>query len=176
MDELKWIPFLYNGLETNIDITKCAKVRRVKRNWFEESNKNYKYGEIDFDKLKLHTNGYRNISVKIKGLKNTNTLLVHQLIASTFLNYKFNGFNSVVNHIDGNKLNNNLCNLEVITHRENLSKERTKKSGLPVGVSFSKQYKKYVSQIRVNGKIVFLGRFTDINQAANAYQLKLKQL
>lgn len=44
--------------------------------------------------------------------------LVHRLIAETFLpkdkNRKF------INHIDGNKANNLLCNLEWCTHQENM--------------------------------------------------------
>lgn len=47
-----------------------------------------------------------------------NYMFLHRLLAETFIpnpnNYK------VVNHIDGNKYNNSLCNLEWCTHSENL--------------------------------------------------------
>lgn len=47
---------------------------------------------------------------------------VHQLMAVCFLNHEFGLKNKfVVNHIDGNKLNNNISNLEIVTNRENTS-------------------------------------------------------
>lgn len=45
--------------------------------------------------------------------------LVHRLMAETFLSK--DEFRKFVNHIDGNKSNNLLCNLEWCTHQENMS-------------------------------------------------------
>lgn len=45
------------------------------------------------------------------------TVLVHRLVAITYLGYQED---LEVNHIDGNKLNNNLNNLEWVTRSENL--------------------------------------------------------
>lgn len=43
---------------------------------------------------------------------------IHRLIANTFLPNFFN--KSIVNHKDGNKLNNKLYNLEWVTQKENM--------------------------------------------------------
>jgi hypothetical protein len=172
MEKLEWIPVYYNGIETNIEITKCARVRRLKVNW---SRHNALINEVDFSKLKLNTQGYKILGIKIKGYKRK-TVGVHQLVASAFLNYEFNGYKSVVDHIDSNPLNNNLSNLRIITQRENSSKERTIKSGLPVGVYWHKKNKKYQSGIYINGKNFNLGYFNTIEEASYAYQQKLKTI
>lgn len=51
---------------------------------------------------------------------NVKTWLLHRLIAKTFLGAK-NNDGMVVNHIDGNKLNNNVNNLELVTQKENIA-------------------------------------------------------
>ncbi len=176
MENLEWVPVLYNGLETNIEVTKCGRVRKVKVDWYGNGNGFYqiKFGEVDFTKLKL-VKDYQSLGVQIKGL-DKKSVLVHQLVASAFLDYKWQGNKMVVDHIDSNKQNNHLNNLRVITQRENSSKEKTIKSGLPVGVCFDKLRNKYRSMIYVNGKLIYLGYFKTINEASQAYQTKLKTI
>lgn len=172
MENLKWFAVQYNNIETNIEVTKCGCVRRLKKDWLPKNSS--KFGEVDFSKLKLK-NGYKRVSIQIKN-NSRKVYFVHQLISAVFLDYKFNSQKNVIDHIDSNKLNNNLNNLRVITHRENMSKERTKKSGLPVGVYFHKKAKKYASQITINNKNFYLGLFKTIEQASKIYQEKLLTL
>lgn len=175
MENLEWYPVYYNGLETNVEVTKTGRVRKVKVDWYGNTRGAYqiKIGEVDFSNLEL-SRGYKCLKIQIKGLK-AKTQQVHRLIASAFLGYKFQGNKIVVDHIDSNKLNNDLQNLRIITARENSSKERTIKSGLPVGVVFLKNQNVYQSQILINKKRYYLGRYKTIEEASNAYQNKLKQ-
>jgi hypothetical protein len=175
---MEWYPVFYNGLETNVEVTKCGKVKRVKKDWygFSKMCTNLHYGEVDFSKLKPHPQGYKIISIQVKTLQKKKTTSIHQLVAAAFLNYKWNGHKLVVDHIDSNKLNNNIDNLRIITSRENTSKERSLKSGLPTGVCFCKQTKKYSSEIQINGKKNHLGRFNTPEEASQVYQDKLKSL
>jgi hypothetical protein len=161
----------YNGLETNVEVTECGRVRRIRVDWMKNKSK---IGEVDLSKLALNK-GYKEIKIQIKGLKGK-TIKVHQMVAAAFLNYKFNGHKLVIDHIDSNPLNNNVSNLRVITNRENCSKEKTIKTGLPVGVSFHKIKRKYQSNFNVNGKQIYLGYFKTPEEASIAYQNKLKSL
>lgn len=65
--------------------------------------------------LKPRLSDYNRVVLSNK--KKTKTLLVHRIIAIAFLPNPQN--KKCVNHKDGNKLNNNLENLEWVTHKEN---------------------------------------------------------
>lgn len=101
---------------------------------------------------------------------------VHQLMAEAFLGHKPNGHKIVVDHIDNNRLNNNLENLQLITQRENISKDRCKGTSKYTGVSWSKSSNKWVSSMYVNGKTKHLGTFTDEHEAHKAYQKEIEKL
>jgi hypothetical protein len=86
----------------NYSITKDGKVFSHKYNKFlaERNNKNRAYNSV----LLYHNN--------IK-----NNVLVHRLVAMTFLDNPLN--KRCVNHINGNKTDNRIENLEWVTHSEN---------------------------------------------------------
>ena len=58
--------------------------------------------------------GYRCVDLKVNG--NRKTMRVHRLVAMAFIGEPYK---EMVNHIDGNKSNNNLSNLEWATRSEN---------------------------------------------------------
>lgn len=73
----------------------------------------------------------------------------------------------VIDHIDGNGLNNKILNLRVTTNTGNsrncrLSKNNT--SGVN-GVWYHKQCKKWVAELMYNRKKISLGLFSNINDA-----------
>jgi hypothetical protein len=105
---------------------------------------------------------------------NANTKYVHQLVAMAFLGHEPCGYKVEVNHIDENKCNNRLDNLEVLTQEEH--KSRKHKTSKYYGVSWSKATKKWQAQIRVDGKQIHLSYFTNEIDAHNAYQKKLKEI
>lgn len=57
--------------------------------------------------------GYNRICISVKGV--TSMYFVHRLVAETFTEKT----GSIVNHKDGNKLNNNISNLEWCNHQYN---------------------------------------------------------
>jgi hypothetical protein len=173
MKNLEWHPFYYNGLETNIEATKCGRIRRIQVDWMKYNKNNLI--EVDFSKIKLDKNGYKFLKIQIKG-NISRSIFVHQIIAVIFLNHKINGNNLVVDHINSIKTDNRLENLRVVTQRENSSKEVSIKSGLPTGVYYTKKTNRFQSQIKVKGKKIYLGSFKDLNLASKAYQNALKNL
>lgn len=101
---------------------------------------------------------------------------IHQLVCEAFLGYIPNGHGSAVNHINFNRQDNRLINLEVVTQRENTNQKHIKSSSEYVGVSWSKKANKWVSNIWINRKQKNLGTFKNEYDAHLAYQSALKNL
>jgi 3'-phosphoadenosine 5'-phosphosulfate sulfotransferase len=100
---------------------------------------------------------------------------VHKLVAMTFLNHIPNGHKIVVDHINNIRTDNRLENLQIISARENISKDWKGNTSKYTGVSWHKRENKWKSQIQINGKRKHLGRFTNEFQAHEAYQKALNE-
>lgn len=116
-------------------------------------------------------NGY--LYVVLRKEENPKTFSIHKLVAVVFLNHIPNGHNIVVDHKDNDKANNRKDNLQIITQRKNTSKDKKNKTSKYTGVSWHKRRKKWLTHIRINGKVKHLGYFTNEEDAVGAYQEKL---
>ena len=87
-------------------------------------------------------NGYLSISISAEPYKKTHN--IHQLVAAAFIQEDFNGL--VINHRNGNKLDNRVENLEVVTKQENVIHSYV--TGL------HKPYSRKVAQYDLNGKLI----------------------
>lgn len=76
-----------------------------------------------------------------------------------------------VDHINGVTLDNRRPNLRACTHAENLrnAKKRNDCSSIYKGVSWRKRDKKWLSQICINYKVIYLGCYNDPKLAHGAY-------
>ena len=108
------------------------------------------------------------------------TLKIHKLMAIAFLNHKQNGMREVINHKDGNKENNNIDNLEVVSQRFNMNEyfrlNSHKLSSKYTGVHWNKVVGKWESQLKVNNKKIRVGYFHSEIEASLAYQNKINEL
>jgi hypothetical protein len=126
-------------------------------------------------KLLNTSSGYAMVNLSKNGLKKIYT--VHSLVANSFL-IKIKNLNNV-NHIDENKLNNNVTNLEWVSVRENrtYSINKSKTSSSYVGVYFKKGRKTNVwgSCISIKGKSKHLGYYSSEIKAYQAYLSALEK-
>lgn len=101
---------------------------------------------------------------------------IHLLVAMAFLNYEPTTRKIVVDHINNEQLDNRLENLQIITSRENTSKDRVNKTSKYTGVSWAKKNNKWITHININGKRMHLGLFKCEYEAHLKYQETLKTL
>ncbi len=160
--------------ENIYQVSNLGRVKSLSRNYLKKG----KYHAVSKERILKPgiTNGY-NVAIlskngKIKGYG------VHVLVAMAFLGHLPNGHKIVPNHINGIKTDNQLDNLELITQRENVDKYYTgqKTSSVYTGVSFDKNGKKWVTEITIDGKKRYLGRFKTEYEAHYAYQSVLLTL
>lgn len=78
---------------------------------------------------------------------------------------------TVVDHIDGDGLNNQRSNLRVCTQGENVKNMRAKSSNKTgfKGVKYLKRIRKYMARITVNYEHIYLGVYHDPITAAQKY-------
>ena len=93
----------------------------------------------------------------------------HLFIAETFLNHIRCGHKVIVDHIDNNPQNNNVENLQLISHRENLIKDKRNKTSKYTGVYQKTNRKGYRSQVMLEGKMYYLGSYKTEEEANIAY-------
>lgn len=111
---------------------------------------------------------------------NAKTTNIHTIVANAFLSETKTTEKCVVNHIDGDKYNNHISNLEYVSVRANSTicyrKNQETKSSKYSGVSLHKKYNKWLSEIKHNGVKIYVGYFKTEIEAHLAYQNKLKEL
>ena len=159
----------YEGIYEVSNIGRIKSLDRTKRQW--------RGGHIRVSEkiLKTPTNprGYNIVSLSREG--KCKTFNVYLLVAFVFLNHNPISTDLVVDHIDNNKSNDCLDNLQLITHRENSTKDRKRKSKYR-GVSWHSRHSKWIARIQINGKRKYLGSYIDELEASRAYELELSIL
>jgi hypothetical protein len=114
-------------------------------------------------KLSRDTGGYLSFCSCLNGSQKR--LRVHKLVAEHFLGPSDN---MVVNHIDSNKLNNRLENLEYVSQRVNVEKWYKKsKEGLPVGITKAGT-SSFRATVWVGNKVALQKQFKTLEQAISA--------
>jgi hypothetical protein len=124
--------------------------------------------------LKIYTDNLGYLRVGLCKNSISKKFRIHILVAISFLNHTPKKYKLIVDHIDNNKKNNNLDNLQIITQRLNSSKDRVGSSKY-TGVCFIKANNKWRAAMQINGKNKHIGLFTEEIDAHLAYQKYLKE-
>lgn len=161
------------GYEGLYQISNLGNIKSLER-YCKHYSGGVKYINERILKLGKSGKGYLSTTLNIEGVKKNHR--VHQLVAIHFLDFKPNGMENVIDHIDNDKLNNKFDNLQIVTNRFNCSKDKKNKSSIYTGVSFKKDRNKFTAQIRINSKIKYLGQFDTEYEASLVYNNVLKQL
>lgn len=109
MSNIEWKTI--KGYEGLYEVSNDGRVRRLRF-----INGRHNFEKIKESKQTLNTCGYMTVNLCKNGKSNTKR--VHRLVAEAFLGES----NLQIDHIDGNKQNNNLSNLEYVTPKENTNR------------------------------------------------------
>lgn len=122
------------------------------------------------------TYAWRAINLGIT-LKSQKHLYLHRIIMSRVLNREILK-NELVDHKDLNGLNNRRDNLRLASVNQNTQnqKKRANCTSKYKGVTWNKACSKWQSQIKHQGKNIYLGIFDDPADAHEAYKAKAKEL
>ena len=107
--------------------------------------------------------GYNKIGVGRKEDNNLQIFYRHRLLAYAFLNLDINEPKLQIDHIDGDRLNNNINNLRIVNNQQNHF-NRTKAKGY-----FIMPNNKYRAQIGINSRLIYLGLYDTEEEARQAY-------
>ena len=121
---------------------------------------------------RLSIDNYGRLVIQTKGLPSR---LISRLVALVFIPNPEN--KHLVDHIDGNVMNNSVSNLRWATHIENGRNSKMSKNNTS---GYKGVYKtpsgKYQAQIMVNRKVICLGKFDTAEQAHRMRDLRKTQI
>lgn len=165
----------YEGLYTVSNLGRVYSMSRyihgVKNRWGSSHSK-YVHGCIV--KIGDNGNGYKTVKLSKDGKMSTH--YVHRLAYTSFKGDIPKDL--VIDHINNNKEDNSLSNLQVLTQRKNAEKATLKLSSTTpyTGVYKVKGYNRFSARIRVGKERIHLGYFGTPEEANIAYQNKLNSV
>jgi hypothetical protein len=117
-------------------------------------------------KLNIDSNGYMKVDLFKDKIRKSFT--IHRLVGLAFIENSDNKY--CIDHIDRNRINNNIFNLRWASYSENNKNKSIQKnnSSTVSGVSFNKQSNKWKVCISINGKLNYLGLFANFDEAVQA--------
>ena len=107
--------------------------------------------------------GYNLIGVGQRENNNLKLYLRHRLLAYAFLNLDIENSKICIDHIDGNRLNNNINNLRIVNHQQNCFNRTTAKG------YYITPNNKFKVLIGLNFRTIYIGCYDTEEEARQAY-------
>lgn len=156
MKDIKNFEGLYQISENGV-------VKALERN-VKMPNGGFKVIKEHYPKLSKTVKGYLKVMLTNKnGIRKG--FFVHRLVIYNFLKED----KLQVNHIDSNKQNNHISNLEYVNNRQNTIHRIDKSKTTSSYVGVTRKGGKWQSQKMINGKSKYLGSFLTEEEAHNVY-------
>lgn len=157
------------GFEGVYQVSNLGRVKSLER-----YKKNYSKLQLVEEKiLKQTPSANKYLTVKLSKNGVAKTYFTHQEVAISFLNHKKGG-KLIVDHINNDKQDNRLDNLQLITQRENTSKDKKGGSSKYTGVRKTKY--SWRAEIKLRGKYTHIGNYKTELEAHLAYQKEIEKL
>ncbi len=147
MEEI-WVPAL--GFESTHEVSNLGKIRNIS-----------KYNNRIITQRKTN-DGYFYVEICVNYKRGTKK--VHRIVAESFHGMQIN---KCVNHIDGNKENNYINNLEWVSTRENMAHRSLmkKKTSKYTNITWDKKKLKWRAQVYIDGKQIYIGLYENEDEA-----------
>lgn len=157
------------NFETYYQVSNKGRVRSLDKNLTRCNGTEY-FRKGIIRKQYIADNGYHKVNLRKNG--KVYIFLVHRLLMEAF-----HGVSELhVNHINGNKSDNTIDNLEFVTHLENMNHASTKLKGKKkYGVRLT-PYGRWRAEIRIGDKKKHLGNFICKDKAHSTFYRAYKKL
>jgi hypothetical protein len=162
--------------ENYYQVSNMGRVRSLDRTViYKDGRKRFYKGKMLSPRMR---DGYKYVTLTMRDRKKT--FKFSQLVAMAFLGHKPNGNTLVVDHINGNRSDDRVDNLRVVTNRANTTtcfrSDNGTFSSEYVGVHWDIKSLKWRSSIHYDGINIHLGLFDNEADASNAYQKALSKI
>lgn len=153
-----------------IDVEELKKVFRIRNGNLERLNYNYQNGKWKPVRLRgKGSNGYCQVGFNGR-------MVYYHTIIWVLSTGKDIPQGLEIDHINGNKLDNRIENLRVVSHRKNGQNMKVHRDGQLVGCYYHKRVKRYVSKIQINSKLIHVGYYETEQEAHRAYKIACKHV
>ena len=153
-----------------IDVEELKKTFRIRNGNLERIDYRYKNGKWTvFNNKKNHNEGY--CTVKFNG-----TDILYHVIIWILSTGKDIPHGMEIDHINGNKIDNRIENLRLVTRRQNQQNRKTHRAGRLVGAIYRKGYNDWRSQIVIDKNKIHLGCYKTEQEAHKAYTIACKHI
>jgi hypothetical protein len=147
------------GFNSFYEVSNYGNVRSINRIVIRETIKGFENLNYTGRILKQYQEKSGYLMVRLSSNCNGKTIRVHRLVAMVFIENPEN--KQTINHKDGNKLNNNYCNLEWATQLEN--NQHAIKNGL-IKRNKTKAINQKISVSQFSLEMVFIKRWDSVTQ------------